>query len=101
MKVMTGRLVVLFEALQTPSLGLFKALQGKGEFMLKWSLSLTLTLRQFHLLRRWGLRKNIKKSSLLKQSKQLPRHYWFRNESMCTKFRESIQGKSKACSEFN
>ena len=44
MKVMTGRLVVLFEALQTPSLGLFKALQGKGEFMLKWSLSLTLAL---------------------------------------------------------
>ena len=44
MKVMIGRLVDLFEALQTPSLGLFKALQGEREFMLKWSLSLTLAL---------------------------------------------------------
>ena len=44
MKVMIGRLVVLFEALQTPSLGLLKALQGEREFMLKWSLSLTLAL---------------------------------------------------------
>ena len=44
MKVMIGRLVVLFEALQTPSLGLFKAPQGEREFMLKWSLSLTLAL---------------------------------------------------------
>ena len=33
MKVMIGRLVVLFEALQTPSLGLFKALQEGREFM--------------------------------------------------------------------